>query len=502
MPYSYLVDNRGNSLLKTFSNFMKSFDDIKAIEKSISLVISKVPMELKSFHIQNSIEEILKDNQRAASIKNIELLDKLKDSSLHLFYKPDKEGLVEVPDLLGEIDSSSNYVMSRPNMASITLSEEAQIFSANLLNSASNNFNQIVEVIVKAILDTINCLSTNQHNELIQNHTMIQKWIPKSIQYKELASHQEGEHFLGLDLLSKLQKILNPSQLDNISDGLNILKEVIEVIAEYVRSNNLELKHQIQGYGYCLQQQFEYVKFFADVNSKDLPGVGDLTELLKLCHVKVTENLEFQISTLSIDLKQTDQAYFHKAISYLEKYLNSEPCVKLKALCYSGLAGIAEHENDTPRAINWYIKAIEADKEIAEIYEKLGKLFFSTAKYSKAIEAYKVVNNEFDINLCFKKWLELEPRNPDVMLKKAQYLESISLYDKAKTYYHNVFSLSKDEVVKASAWEKIGNINLNAAACGQQFIERAQNHDFFNFNLVDASFIQNLMGDTSTQSDS
>lgn len=48
------------------------------------------------------------------------------------------------------------------------------------------------------------------------------------------------------------------------------------------------------------------------------------------------------------------------------------------------------------------------------------------------------------------------------MLKKAKCFESISVFDKAKLCYHSVFSLSKDEAVKASALEKIGNININA----------------------------------------
>jgi|GEM_PF-5500827 len=192
---------------------MKSFDDIKAIEGSISLVISKVPKELKNFHI-NSIEEILTDNQRAANIDNVELLNRLKDSSLHLFYKPEQEGLIEVPDLLAEIDSISTYVKSSPNMASLIISEEAKTFSTKLLNSASNYFNQILEIIVKAVIDATNCLSDNQPNVLTQNYHVLKDWVPASIQYKSLAPHEKNEYFLDLDLLSILQKTLNPSQLD------------------------------------------------------------------------------------------------------------------------------------------------------------------------------------------------------------------------------------------------------------------------------------------------
>jgi len=84
------------------------------------------------------------------------------------------------------------------------------------------------------------------------------------------------------------------------------------------------------------------------------------------------------------------------------------------------------------------------------------------------------------------------------MLKQAGYFESIGLFEKSKMYYHHAFSLSKDETVKANALEKIGNIMTNAAVLGQSFIQKAQDHDFFNYDLVDAGFIH-MLGEANPQ---
>jgi len=106
--------------------------------------------------------------------------------------------------------------------------------------------------------------------------------------------------------------------------------------------------------------------------------------------------------------------------------------------------------------------------------EKLGKLYFSKKQYAKAIEAYKVVNNEYSIKACFKAWLTQDDENPDIMLKQAEYLESTGLFESAKKSYLHAFSLSKDGAVKDMALAKIGNIMTNAAALGQNFLERAR----------------------------
>ncbi|MCC8400259.1 MAG: hypothetical protein LN563_06840, partial [Rickettsia endosymbiont of Platyusa sonomae] len=192
---------------------------------------------------------------------------------------------------------------------------------------------------------------------------------------------------------------------------------------------------------------------------------------------------------------QSDPEYYHKAIKYLENYQDSPACKNLKAIAYSCLASIAEHDGANEAALAYYAKAIDANSHLPKIYEELGQLFFNKGEYAKAIDCYKVVNNEFSIEECFKAWLKQDKRNPDIKLKQAEYFESVGLFEKAKTYYHHAFSLSHDDNFKAAAYNKIANIMLNAAAQGQNFATKAQEQDFYNYDLVDEAFTKNLLGD-------
>jgi tetratricopeptide (TPR) repeat protein len=295
--------------------------------------------------------------------------------------------------------------------------------------------------------------------------------------------------------------VLNYNQIDNIPDALMILQIAVELFAEYADSDNSQLQHQIQNYGYCLQQQHEYVKFFANVCGVELPDHAKIAELITACHTKVTENLEYQVSSLNIDENQSDPEYYHKAIKYLENYQDSPACKNLKAIAYSCLASIAEHDSANETAFAYYAKAIDANSHLPKIYEELGQLLFNKGEYAKAIDCYKVVNNEFEIKACFKAWLEQDKRNPDIMLKQAEYFESIGLFEKAKTYYQHAFSLSHDDNFKAAAYNKIANIMLNAAAQGQNFATKAQEHDFYNYDLVDEVFTKNLLGEVVEKCD-
>ncbi|WP_341749063.1 hypothetical protein [Candidatus Tisiphia endosymbiont of Sialis lutaria] len=497
---SDLSSKRGSDFLETLYNFIKSFKDIESIEGSISLVVTHVEKGTNIQHIKNSIDAILRDNQilkyiQGATKKCKELIEKLKDgNSIHLFYKPTEEGELTVPDLLAEIDKSSTYSDANSEMVNIAISKKATECSSHLLNTASNNFNQLLEVIVKAIGDATNCLNINPLNAFSENYAIVKDLVPSSINYNELKQHSEGEYFPELELLSRLQKVLNYNQIDNIPNALMILQIAVELFAEYADSDNSQLQHQIQDYGYCLQQQHEYVKFFANVCGVELPDHAKIAELITACHTKVTENLEYQVSSLKIDENQSDREYYTKAIEYLENYKDSPACKNLKAIAYSCLASIAEHDGANEAALTYYAKAIDANSHLPKIYEELGQLLFNKGEYAKAIDCYKVVNNEFMIKTCFKKWLKQDQNNPDIMLKQAEYSESVGLFEQAKKYYQHAFSLSHDDNFKAAALEKIGNIMVNTAAQGQNFITRSQEHDFYNYDLLDEEFTKNLLG--------
>ncbi|WP_425362808.1 tetratricopeptide repeat protein [Candidatus Tisiphia endosymbiont of Hybos culiciformis] len=269
----------------------------------------------------------------------------------------------------------------------------------------------------------------------------------------------------------------------------------MEIFAEYAESDNSQLQHQIQDYGYCLQQQYDYVKFFSTVCKAELPDHTKIAELITACHTKVTENLEYQVSSLKIDEEQSDPAYYHKAIKYLANYQDSPACKNLKAIAYSCLASIAEKDGAEESPLVYYAKAIDANIYQPKIYEKLGQFFLNKGEYAKAIGCYKVINNACKIKVCFKKWLKQDQENPDIMLKQAEYFESVGLFEQAKKYYLNACGLSHDNTFKAAALKKIGNIMVNTATQGQDFITRGEEHDFYNFPLVDRPFIDNLLGE-------
>ncbi|MCC8483100.1 MAG: hypothetical protein LN561_00765, partial [Rickettsia endosymbiont of Labidopullus appendiculatus] len=169
-------------------------------------------------------------------------------------------------------------------------------------------------------------------------------------------------------------------------DAITIFKQAVDIFAEYAESDNSPLQHQIQDYGYCLRQQYEYVKFFANVCGTKLPDHAKIAELITTCHAKVTENLEYQVSNLNIDENQSDREYYTKAIEYLENYKDSPAYKTLKAIAYSCMASISEKNGGKESPLIYYVKAIEADSHLPKIYEKLGQLFFNKGEYAKAID--------------------------------------------------------------------------------------------------------------------
>jgi Ran GTPase-activating protein (RanGAP) involved in mRNA processing and transport/predicted GTPase len=501
IPEYTLSNNRGMHFLEVISSFIKTFHDVESIKDNISLIVTKVPVNKKVQHIKNSIDKIMQNNQNVTTEQK-ELINKLTSSSLNLFHRPINEGEVEPSNLLQKIDLIP-YVKSNPGMASINVSAKALECSSHLLRAAGANFNKILQVIIEAvIIDTINCLNEHESNALWHNHaTLIKNWIPESINYKIVASCDK--YFPELNLLSKLYKIFHVDIIDEIPAAIAVFKEAVETIAEYIKPENIELKHQIQDYAYCLEQQYEYVKFFAGVCKTKLPMQIELQKLITSCQAAIGKNLEDKIATMNIDETKAGIDYYDEAIKYLDQYPDSPECIKLKSICYSSLANVAKVEENNDQAIQFYIKAIETDKHLPDTYEELGKLFIAKGEYDKAIECYKVVNNGFAASSCFKEWSKLlQSPSTDLMLKQAQYFESIGMFDKATKFYHNVFSLSQDSDIKAAAWNKIGSILTNASELGQSFLDRATEKNFVNYDMVDEDFIHNLMGENTDFHDS
>ncbi|MCC8416917.1 MAG: GTPase domain-containing protein [Rickettsia endosymbiont of Gnoriste bilineata] len=151
---SDLSSKRGSTFLTTLFNFIKGFKDIESIKGSVSLVFTHVEKGTNIQDIETSIEEILRDNKilkytPGATEKCKELINNLK--SIHLFYKPTEEGELTVPDLLAAIDESSKYSDAEGDMVDIAISKKAMECSSHLLNTASNNFNQLLGSVDKIV---------------------------------------------------------------------------------------------------------------------------------------------------------------------------------------------------------------------------------------------------------------------------------------------------------------------------------------------------------------
>ncbi|MFP3018754.1 MAG: hypothetical protein ACEY3E_07835 [Candidatus Tisiphia sp.] len=114
-------------------------------------------------------------------------------------------------------------------MVNIAISKKAVECSSHLLNTASNNFNQLLEVIVKSIGNATKCSDANSLNVFSENYHLVKDWIPSSIRYNNLLpKHDKDEYFLELDLLSKLQKVLN-CKIESIPNAIMILQQALEI---------------------------------------------------------------------------------------------------------------------------------------------------------------------------------------------------------------------------------------------------------------------------------
>ncbi len=51
------------------------------------------------------------------------------------------------------------------------------------------------------------------------------------------------------------------------------------------------------------------------------------------------------------------------------------------------------------------------------------------------------------------------------------------------------------KILRLQLLEKIGNIMVNTATQGQNFITRAKEHNLYNYELVNEEFTNNLLGD-------
>ena len=268
---------------------------------------------------------------------------------------------------------------------------------------------------------------------------------------------------------------------------------MIKVLREF---SGTEVSDKIDSYGYVLNQQYEYMRFFAEVckRSEDLKGVGDkIASILSQCCDVVSHNLLVEIEGIGLEAAKSS-GYYVEAIAYLEQYPESMRCKKLKADGYKHLGSIAESATKNDIAIYYYTSSLKYDKEQPDLYKKLGKLFFDKKAYKQAIECYKVLNDSYHALKCFKELLSTDPENPELLKQKGDYLASIGSFEKASRCYNHALGCSDDVDFRVTLDKKIAETlgsNFREETINK-FYARSGSKHYCNHESADEKFIECL----------
>ena len=433
----------------------------------------------------------------------IKLLNNLK-KSVHVFHKPNAEGPLEIEqDFLTAIQESTEYAVNIAGYARISISDASMDYARYILKIAQNKFSKIVNIALKTA--SKNYDTSIQGNHFTNYYREIEKLLPNSVTQKPLKHSAETkdskntEYFADISALSHLHDVVyigSVISMNNIDTFLGLLNNILKSYGEYVESCNGQqelLKSQIHGYIYAINQHMEYIKFFSKLCDQEILNyLNTLKQPIISCKEAVSKNLEKDIKSMVIIQKHTDPEYYKTALKYLELYNEEEWSIKTQAQIHLYLADLSELNE----AIGHCIKSINLDKTLPSAYEKLGDLLFEAKSYKAAIDCYKVINNSFEIEKCYKKILEANPKNPQLTLDAADYFASIAVYSKAIKLYNHASSFSKDDNFKAITWNRISHVMENMQAKSIELAHKAEAHDFYNFDSIDMNTLQTLiMGD-------
>jgi len=503
VPESNIIDNKGSAFIETVEQFMSGFNDVAMLAGSVSLIITKAAPNRKVVHIENFINKIFEDNQGATNeIKEFvrALFDSTTQrSAIHLFHKPSSEGEMPEIDLLTAINNNSNYIEANPAMVNMVVSENAQLYANNLLQTVSNNFNSILTTISKAITDANIHMTDDNLNVCNQDYDLIAQWMPDNRNHQQLVQHNWDEYFIRLDQLKVLKECMQYyADVQTYEEGIVLIQDMLKIFAEYTTVNEHHLlSEKMQHYSYVLAQQFEYMKFFGEVSDQQLPDIRDFTVVLTRCKRSLLEQYTNAIINLELDTNKPDPKYYTKAIGYLSEYAGEYNCKQNLAIANIKLGDICYDNENKEDALHYYkvsvLYMMEVNNHNTHVYDRMGSIFHSEGEYEKAIKCYQVVNNAFRVNKCFKDWLNKDSENPYIMKLRAEHLENIGAYNSSIKYYGYASSLSSDEKVKTENLAKIGNILIGLAGQGQVFINNAENSHIYNFAM--AGELLDLIGD-------
>jgi tetratricopeptide (TPR) repeat protein len=499
-----LTTTKGSSFLNTIDQFIKSFRSIQEVESAVSLVITRVAPNKKLQQVKNLINKVLEENEQASSASKALMTKVINNHCIELLYKPKDEGIYYYDNIFDALDQSGLYIGSNADMANIIVSDKAKEYSAKLLSAAKGNFDKVLMSIVKAVLEPEKCMTGGGGNIFEQNCTLINEWIPKVINYDNSSLNAPAikGYFLELKQIKALHNSLSP-EIASIDEGMKVIGSLMKVFEEFAHGSDIEANRKVmQKYYKVLEQQYNYIKFFSEICEENLPEADGFKSVIKLCKGKLAKNMTHKVKMMVLD-EMTDPAYYKEAISYLDTQNDSVACHKLKAKACIKLAEISEMSGDKGEALNHYIDSIGEDKKLPEIYEKMGQLFANQQDYKKAILCYQVVNDTYEVKQCFKDWLKIEPKNPEIMMMRGDHLTNIGAFNSSVKCYNHAASLYKnDQDKKDEALSKVAEILENNFNLADHFRHMVSEHDYFNFDMVNEDFVTNLMGDFSQSSQS
>ncbi|WP_342257080.1 tetratricopeptide repeat protein [Rickettsia endosymbiont of Aspidapion aeneum] len=497
-----LLEDKFDIIKPIFDQFSKTFTNTEPLKNSLSLIVTKADTNKKVIDIQETLNEI-SQQYKLTHPKISEILEILRES-IYSFVRPTGEGNIPNSDLLEAIEDNTEYVdlSTTPNLANISISDEADKCAKDLLQITYNNINQLLGIFTKAISDPNKCMTGIKGNTFIDSYSIVES-LPKSSTSEKNASfdnlplHGSLDPFLKLDQIKSLQEKLFENLSNNNSNSIqNIFQNVLKVFAEFVINNN-KLKQKIQDYDYVFKQQIDINKCFSEVCGNK--PVYNMEQDLQECKEKIEEALKREIKLLEVEdgkinaeNGEPDIAYYTKAVEYLDIYKDDQNCIKQKAKAYKNLGNIYDAQGDYIQAATNYTKALEMNKELPEIYERLGEMLFEKKHYKEAIKFLKVKGNVEKIKECFEKLTKASPNDPNLIKDKADYIFSIEDYGKAMKYYNiALYHSLKDDNLYSIIGEKIVNFKTEKSKNKAQIIEFIKSGEKYHYNEVNVQELNN-----------
>lgn len=513
VTFAEVEEDESPNLIKLVKQIANMVEDIDKIKESVSLVVTQVIGDSMKEFIKSRIDEVLKDNKGLSGNEKI-IFEHLKES-VCLFPAPQGKGALAMTPLFTDINYDKNYctedITPLVNIAG-KQDKGQQVLANKMLNISNNNFNKIVHIIKEAIKHPLQCLDF-KNSIFTKNYHLIEQSLREAPNYSNgredyanLFNDKEfpfDEDFTKISLLNNLKQALvgkADSHEESIKNLTNVIRQFQHFATQEVKYNKLDQDKYIKtldNYINALQQQYSCIKFFSGISNAQLKGWGKLQDIFTECAAVNDFNLKSLVTAIKIELGQKEE-YYEKALKYLNLYKNEPECKINMAKAYIELGNIYLAKEDTGKAIDCYGEAIDIYPENPEIYQKLGHVFSEKGCYQQAIDCYKIINHAPRVMGCFDKWITDKKNDHTIFLSKGDYCKSMGLYEDAKRAYHEVRCLTDDKNILQNICYKIADVLKNQDDTRNHFNKMADEENFYNFNMVDTNFI-NEVAETSVK---